>query len=250
MSTPPPPGGPFAGPPPGWFPDPLGRYDHRWFNGRTWTADVALEGRRYVDPAPLSVGWGGAGPMPRPPEPSRTLAVLALVAGIVALTTAWMPFLVVLGVLAAVAALVLAAVARRRIARQMASGRTAGTVGLVLGVLALVVSPVGVILTRAAWHELERFAEPGRLRVELGACGPDGGGGTIQNRERDVRHYVVVVSLRDDRGHIDREYVRVDAVAPGEVRTWSFTGPARVEGSLSCRVSQVTGPYPFGLRPD
>lgn len=36
--------------PQGWYPDPLGRYDHRWFNGTSWTADVSSNGARHVDP--------------------------------------------------------------------------------------------------------------------------------------------------------------------------------------------------------
>ncbi len=36
--------------PQGWYPDPLGRYDHRWFNGTSWTADVSTDGARHVDP--------------------------------------------------------------------------------------------------------------------------------------------------------------------------------------------------------
>ncbi|MGA0270730.1 MAG: DUF2510 domain-containing protein, partial [Ilumatobacteraceae bacterium] len=36
--------------PQGWYPDPLGRYDHRWFNGTSWTADVSTDGVRQVDP--------------------------------------------------------------------------------------------------------------------------------------------------------------------------------------------------------
>jgi hypothetical protein len=35
---------------PGWHPDPLGRHDHRWFDGVRWTADVADDGVRRVDP--------------------------------------------------------------------------------------------------------------------------------------------------------------------------------------------------------
>ena len=49
--------------PAGWFPDPLGRYDHRWFNGTTWTSDVSLDGQRFVDPLGTSPGpTGGSGP--------------------------------------------------------------------------------------------------------------------------------------------------------------------------------------------
>lgn len=46
----------------GWFPDPLGRYDHRWYNGTAWTADVSVDGQRYVDPLPLTP----TGPSPVP----------------------------------------------------------------------------------------------------------------------------------------------------------------------------------------
>ena len=36
--------------PPGWFPDPLERYEHRYFNGSSWTSDVSTGGQRSVDP--------------------------------------------------------------------------------------------------------------------------------------------------------------------------------------------------------
>jgi hypothetical protein len=45
----------------GWYPDPLGRFDHRWFDGTRWTADVSLAGVRRVDPdgiAPPSSATG------------------------------------------------------------------------------------------------------------------------------------------------------------------------------------------------
>ena len=36
--------------PQGWYPDPYGRFDHRWFDGERWTGDVANDGVRRVDP--------------------------------------------------------------------------------------------------------------------------------------------------------------------------------------------------------
>ncbi|MEX1107166.1 MAG: DUF2510 domain-containing protein, partial [Ilumatobacteraceae bacterium] len=66
--------------PAGWFPDPLGRYEHRWFNGTTWTADVSLHGQRYVDPAPLVATAAVHAAMPG--RQSRTRATLALLAGL------------------------------------------------------------------------------------------------------------------------------------------------------------------------
>lgn len=37
-------------PPPGWFPDPGGKHEHRYWDGSTWTDHVADHGRQGVDP--------------------------------------------------------------------------------------------------------------------------------------------------------------------------------------------------------
>jgi hypothetical protein len=39
-----------AGPPPGWFPDPSGRFDHRWWDGTRWTDLVSRDGTQMTDP--------------------------------------------------------------------------------------------------------------------------------------------------------------------------------------------------------
>jgi len=38
-----------GGPEPGWYVDPHGRHAHRWWDGRTWTDQVADDGRTTVD---------------------------------------------------------------------------------------------------------------------------------------------------------------------------------------------------------
>lgn len=40
----------------GWYPDPHGRYDHRWFDGATWTATVATAGQQLTDPQGTAPG--------------------------------------------------------------------------------------------------------------------------------------------------------------------------------------------------
>jgi uncharacterized protein YxjI len=35
--------------PPGWYPDPFGRHETRWWDGRQWTEHVASHGRQAVD---------------------------------------------------------------------------------------------------------------------------------------------------------------------------------------------------------
>ena len=35
--------------PPGWFPDPMGRHQYRWWDGATWTDQVASNGRHLIE---------------------------------------------------------------------------------------------------------------------------------------------------------------------------------------------------------
>ena len=80
--------------PSGWFPDPHGRHDYRWFNGTAWTADVSDDGRRLVDPygaAPIGRGRTG-------PGAGNGFATAAIMCGLVALLFAWMPVFVVIGI--------------------------------------------------------------------------------------------------------------------------------------------------------
>ena len=62
--------------PAGWLPDPTHRFEYRYFNGTTWTGDVASGGRHGFDP--LST--------PRPPR--RRSTVVAFVVGGVAVAAA------------------------------------------------------------------------------------------------------------------------------------------------------------------
>jgi hypothetical protein len=41
---------PDAPPPPGWYPDPTGRQDHRWWDGATWTDHASRSGVALLDP--------------------------------------------------------------------------------------------------------------------------------------------------------------------------------------------------------
>ncbi len=47
---------PAATPPPaaaaGWYPDPSGRFEHRWHDGQNWTSKVATQGQQHDDPLP------------------------------------------------------------------------------------------------------------------------------------------------------------------------------------------------------
>ncbi|MDA2945115.1 MAG: DUF2510 domain-containing protein [Actinomycetota bacterium] len=64
---------------PGWHPDPLGRFDHRFFDGSRWTADVAVDGVRRVDPL------GIAPSHTRQPRRRRRIVMGVVVVAVVAL---------------------------------------------------------------------------------------------------------------------------------------------------------------------
>lgn len=49
----------------GWYPDPRGRHEHRYFDGTTWTDHVADAGRGGMDP--VNAPSPPAGPTPAPP---------------------------------------------------------------------------------------------------------------------------------------------------------------------------------------
>jgi uncharacterized protein YxjI len=51
--------------PPGWYPDPFGRHETRWWDGNQWTEHVASHGRQAVDPP---TGGGNVPTVQRAPE--------------------------------------------------------------------------------------------------------------------------------------------------------------------------------------
>ncbi|HYJ66916.1 MAG TPA: phospholipid scramblase-related protein [Nocardioidaceae bacterium] len=62
---------------PGWYPDPWGKHEHRYFDGDQWTEHVASHGKQSVDPPS-----GEGGPVPtvnRAPDKVRRDAVKAAV---------------------------------------------------------------------------------------------------------------------------------------------------------------------------
>ena len=63
------------GPAAGWYPDPLGRHEHRYFDGSVWTSHVADAGRAAEDPLspppphvePVGATWEAPHPIVTPP---------------------------------------------------------------------------------------------------------------------------------------------------------------------------------------
>jgi hypothetical protein len=251
-----PPGQPTS--PPGWYPDPVRHFEFRWFNGRGWTADVSVDGRRFVDAleqtsvAPLGTDIGYTAALAGG-RPSRTLAVLAMIFGVGGLVIAWMPFLFVVGGLGAVGGIVLGIVALQRISAHRASGRRMAVSGIVAGVAALGLCVVGFLLTRTVVEEINDYTDPGPLRAAVTECTADASGlqirGTIRNDDDHTHDYVIVIGVSDRGGRHSTSQVPVDAVAAGQQQSWStFRATTDLDvSSVTCEVRNVDGPYPFGL---
>ncbi|MGI8537736.1 MAG: phospholipid scramblase-related protein [Mycobacteriales bacterium] len=66
--------------PAGWYPDPWGKHEHRYFDGQTWTPHVASHGRQQL--APIPAGPGASPTVNRPAEKiARDLARAGVAAG-------------------------------------------------------------------------------------------------------------------------------------------------------------------------
>lgn len=147
---------------PGWFPDPTGRHDHRWWDGAAWTAHVADAGVASLDalatptepmPAPRASADAASGNDP--------VAVTSLALALGSILLAFVPGF---GLVLPVAAIALAVIARARIRTSRRAGDGIAIAGLVLGIgsllLAIVVSAFTAFLLLGSGGELAgAFAE-------------------------------------------------------------------------------------------
>lgn len=235
--------------PSGWFPDPLGRYDHRWFNGTTWTSDVSMNGQRFVDPLGTSPSHGsGPGPS-HTAAPGTGAATAALVCGLIAVAIAWVPLLVVVGLVLAIVAIALGVTGLRR-SRASGDGKGRAVTGLVAGVVALGLSVVGVILTVDVLREVIAFVEPGPRFVDDVVCAVEGGEatvtGTLTNLDDRERDYVVFATVERST-----RFTELDDVAAGSTVEWTVRVDGRFPASFECAPDiVVNGPFPYGIETD
>lgn len=235
--------------PSGWFPDPHGRHEHRWFNGTAWTADVADGGQRFIDPLGAAPSFGappsfGAAAAKRGNGP----ATAAITCGLLALLFAWMPLLVVIGFVLAVVALITGSRGLVR-ARQNATGRGTAIAGLVTGGTALALCVVGVLFSISAVREVGAFIDPEPHVATLDGCAVEPGeivvSGSVENTGDTTESFTVyaIVSEPDD---VPDMMETLDEIAPGEVRDFEMRRTDVVDGTCAARLV-VHGPLPWGL---
>lgn len=230
--------------PSGWFPDPLGRYEHRYFNGTAWTSDVSTGGERFVDP----LGVGPSAPGYGTGRTTNGAATAAVVMGSIGLALAWMPFIVVIGGALAILALTFGIIGLRR-SRAAGRGRGASIAGIVMGGLGLAAAVIGVILSIAVLREVIRFAEPGEHVAEVTNCELDGRlaevDGTIGNLDDTPRAYTLFVKVGGRT-----EIVTIPELEPGETVDWSTIVTTRSSATSCDPDLTVQGPFPYGIEVD
>jgi hypothetical protein len=230
----------------GWYADPMRRYDHRYYNGAAWTSDVSTGGERFVDPL-------GIEPTPSTPErPGHPgVATAAMVLGIVAISLAWVPFVVALGLLAAVLAIVLGAVGLRR-ARRTGANRAFAVVGIATGAGALVVAIVGIALSVLVYDAYEAYLDPAPNETAVVGCTLEGARATLRgelvNLGTETEDFSVLVAfVRPGTDNPERsQRVSIDDVAPGDTAVFEAEAQVRL-AEIDCLVLEVNGPLPFGI---
>jgi hypothetical protein len=235
----------------GWYPDPAERFEARFHNGSDWTADVSRNGQRYVDPLGTAPPQSTSAPHG---SGGNRAATAAMVLGIVALATSWMPFVVVIGAIAALLALILATLGLRQ-SSVSGTGRSFALTGLITGAIALVASVVGVLLSVVVLNAIDRYENPAQNAASVTSCELNEGSATMQgeitNLASGTEDFSVKVAFVRP-GTNNAQYstrIAVDGVAPGETRTFEVNRPVTLD-EIDCAISDVDGPLPFGLEID
>lgn len=233
----------------GWYPDPTGRFEHRYHNGTTWTADVAADGRRFVDPLVASRGVG----RPRPASASSPngLATGGMVCGIVGLAISWIPFLTFAGVVTSIVGLILAIVGLRR-TRPDGNRRASAITGIVTGGAGILMSGFGIWLTFAITRAVDAYESPQPNESELTSCRAVGrdvvAAGRVSNLGDDAQTYTVIVELERGPGRSRVQRAIVEDLAPGAEATFTVDADlGAVVVEPTCDIRSVRGPPPFGL---
>lgn len=234
---------------PGWYADPMRRFELRYFNGSSWTADVSMNGTRFIDPLGLDVG--PTSPTPGSEAGKNTPASAAMVLGIIAVSIAWMPVIVIVGAIAAFLAIALGAIGLRR-SRNSGAGRNRAIVGLVTGAGGLLAAVLGVVLTVVVVDVYEAYLNPAAHEVAITSCTVAGSRaiatGTITNLDDDSADFSVVVSfVRPGTDNaIGEARTDVDDVAASTSNEFTVERQVGLD-DVDCIVADVTGPLPFGL---
>ena len=234
----------------GWHPDPTGRHEQRYFNGTTWTGDVADDGTRSVDVAPSPV-WGtttiAATTAGAVEHPGSALATAGMILGIVGVVTGALMVVFYVAVICGVLALVFGLVAARRSRHAGLDVDSRARTAIVLGPISLVLAVVGAIVfftvVRDVIDNLERVAPASSFELGETTCtlvdGTARYEAQLTNTTDERDRFTLVAEFVDAGGQVVAtgrsvvEDVQPDASVPMVV-----TAPVQV-AAVDCRVDVV-----------
>ncbi len=183
-----------------------------------------------------------------------------MVLGIVAICIGWMPFVVILGIIAAVLAIVFGVKGRQRAAaNQSDSGGTSdgagfALAGIITGAVALLVCVGGVVFSVSLVNAVDRFENPVEHDASITSCMLDGdvltASGTITNTSNEASTFTVrVFFVRPGTDNAQRQStVLVGDIDPGETREFKVSRQVG-DIDLDCIIGAVRGPLPYGVDP-
>jgi Protein of unknown function (DUF2510) len=233
--------------PSGWYADPQGRYEFRYFNGVQWTSDVAVDGQRYVDSMA-----NRPPPEPHLPHRRRGMAITSMVTAMAGVLVGWVPFIFVFAACSAVAAIVFGVLGLKAARRHDGYGRGFAVTGLVLAPIALAVCVGGFFFTRAVVHEFRDYVDPGPHEVFVDQpCTVAGGRATltgkIHNLDDREHDYRILVKFSGTGDSTSSTAIVAD-VGADQTTAWSASADIS-GGSITCSVTDVFGPMPFDIEP-
>jgi hypothetical protein len=228
----------------------VGRYEYRYYNGTTWTADVSVHGQRFIDPAgppTWEQGWGATAVTTRR---KRGMATASFIIGLVCLLLAWVPFVFAVAAAGAVAALVFGIVGLGKAKEQEGYGRGFAITGIILSLCAMLLCLAGFALTRVVLREVTAYLEPGPHTLVKNTCEINDNTlrmtGTLRNDDDVTHDFTVVVDFVVNGATADTETVTVTALAPGATAPLNASAFTLKSGPVACDFT-VYGPTPFDL---
>lgn len=181
-------------------------------------------------------------------------ATAAMVLGIIAVTIAWLPFLVVLGVLLAAVAIPLGIAGLRRAAAD-GTGRSFAIVGLATGGSAIAAAVIGVVLTVVVIDALDAYRNPADHEARTVDCRVTDGSAVlvaeltnVDDQAGDFAVLVTFVRPGTDNAHRSAR-VSLEDVAPGATERFEVRRAITLD-DIDCRIARVDGPLPFGISLD
>jgi hypothetical protein len=262
----------------GWFADPLGRHEKRFFNGIVWTSDVQDGDVRASDPmtesgsVPPTIGsvpptlpagtvLGPQYVVVAPQKPGNGPAVGALTLGIVAVLCAFSePFGWVLGIICGVLGLILGTAGLVKASRG-ASHSALALSGLILGLVASIVA----VHTASDYYRVERAidrqiraqasipvvdANPVTDQVRIETCyrmndgtGSPAATGSVVNESQLRRSLKVTVAFHL-RNVTVYGYGITGEIDPGEKTHWFARAGSSLFTPTSCTAARPPHPIP------